>query len=232
MLKDLLKATWAQSLIAFVVVSYLRFCYATTRWDYLGRDAAQEVWASKSGVLMVFWHERLHLGHHAWPHGVGQPLCVLASGSKAGDVSVKINAHFGHASARGSSTKKSDPTKQKGGAAAFRELLRWLKSGGGVAMTPDGPRGPRRAMSEGTIKLSIMSGAPLVLVGAATQKFIELRSWDRMRIPVPFTRGCVAYEVIPAIKKEADEQDAIDMVKRQLDTLTDKADRHLGVSAE
>lgn len=229
----MLYSEWIQDLIAVLVFAYLKLCYATTRWDYLGREAADAVWKSSHGAVMVFWHERLHLGHHAWPNGVGQPLCVLASGSKAGDVSVKINQRFGHVSVRGSSAKKSDPSKNKGGANAFRELLRWLKDHKGVAMTPDGPRGPRRSMSEGTLRLTQLTGAPMVLVGAATSRFIEAKSWDRMRIPLPFSKGVVIYEVIPAVPRDLDEaemQAAMDYVKTRLDFLTDQADQVLGLS--
>jgi lysophospholipid acyltransferase (LPLAT)-like uncharacterized protein len=157
--------------------------------------------------------------------------------SKSGEVSMKINTRFGYHSIRGSSAKKSDPTKQKGGAQAFRELIRWIrgdKETGGrcVAMTPDGPRGPARVMTEGSLKLSQMSGAPLVVLGQSTKNYLEFNTWDRMRIPLPFTRGAMVWGVLPAIPVDTDEAQMETLrlqAERALTGVTDRADEILGI---
>jgi lysophospholipid acyltransferase (LPLAT)-like uncharacterized protein len=174
MKKRLLDSVFVQVLIAGTLVGYLRFCYRTTRWTVVNQEPVEAIWDGKGPVVLMFWHGRLHLGHASWPRPRAQPVCVLASLSKSGDVSMKINTRFGYHSIRGSSAKKSDPTKQKGGAQAFRELIRWIrgdKETGGrcVAMTPDGPRGPAREMTEGSLKLSQVSGAPMVVLGQSTK---------------------------------------------------------------
>ena len=198
-MKKLLESEFMQMLIAAVIVSYLRFCYATTHWHIEGQEAIEAVWAAKGPVVWMFWHERLHMAHVAWPQDRAQPLAVLASLSKSGEVSVKINSRFGHHSIRGSSAKKSDPAKQKGGAAAFRDLLRWMRKGGCAVMTPDGPRGPARIMTEGTLKLSQMSAAPIVILGQATRSFMRFKTWDGMRVPLPFTTGAMVWQVLSPV---------------------------------
>jgi len=236
-MKDILQSEFMQDLIAGTLVGYLKFCYQTTRWTIEGQTPVEAIWDGKGPVVLMFWHGRLHLGHVSWPRGRGQPVCVLASMSKSGAVSMKINTRFGYHTIRGSSAKKSDPTKQKGGAQAFRELIRWIRGNaetGGrcVAMTPDGPRGPARVMTEGSLKLSQMSGAPLVVLGQSTKRYIELKTWDRMRLPLPFTKGAMVWGVLPAIPADTGEAE-MDSLRLQaeeaLTGVTDRADAILGL---
>ena len=102
-------------------------------------------------------------------------------------------ARLGFPAIRGSSTKAWDKAKPKGGAGAFREVLRWLSRGGGVAITPDGPRGPSERMAEGAPLLAKMSGAPVLLVGLACRPALRLGTWDRAILPIPFGRGVVVW---------------------------------------
>ena len=83
--------------------------------------------------------------------------------------------------------------KAKGGASAFRETLRWLGKGGGIAITPDGPRGPAEQMGDGPKTLARLSGAPVLLVGMAASPAIRLSSWDATLIPLPFGRGALVW---------------------------------------
>ena len=236
-MKKLLESDFIQTLIASIIVGYLKFCYNTTKWQIVGQDTVEAIWAGKGPVVLMFWHGRLHLGHASWPRDRGQPVCVLASMSKSGEVSMKINTRFGYHSIRGSSAKKSDPTKQKGGAQAFRELIRWIrgdKETGGrcVAMTPDGPRGPARVMTEGSLKLSQMSNAPLVVLGQSTKNYLEFNTWDRMRIPLPFTRGAMVWGVLPAIPADTDEarlETLRTQAEQALTDVTERADAMLGL---
>lgn len=236
-MKKLLESEFMQTMIASIIVNYLKFCYKTTTWQVENQAAVEAIWAAQGPVVLMFWHGRLHLGHASWPRDRAQPVCVLASMSKSGDVSVKINERFGYHSIRGSSAKKSNPTKNKGGAAAFRDLLRWIrgeKDGAGrcVAMTPDGPRGPSRVMTEGSLKLSQMSDAPLVVLGQSTKGYIEFNTWDRMRIPLPFTRGAMVWDVLPPVPSDTDAE-AMEILRQQseaaLTGVTDRADQILGL---
>ena len=235
-MKSLLKSDVMQDVIAGTLVGYLKFCYGTTKWQVEGLPEVEAIWDAQCPVVLMFWHQRLHLGHASWPHDRGQAVCVLASMSKSGDVSMKINTRFGYHSIRGSSAKKSDPSKDKGGAQAFRGLIRWIrgeKGGPGrcVAMTPDGPRGPARVMTEGSIKLSQMGNAPMVVLGQSTKNYIQLKSWDRMRLPLPFTKGAMVWQVLPAVAADADEAE-IEHQRRlseeTLNAVTARADQLLG----
>lgn len=233
-MKSLLESDGFQAFMARLIVGYLKFCYRTTRWTHEGREAAEAVWAQGGPALLLLWHQRVHYAPACWPLDRAQKMAILVSLSKSGDFSVRTNTLFGYHIIRGSAAKKTDPTKQKGGAQAFRDMLRWIRAGNAVALTPDGPRGPARDMTEGSLKLSQMSGAPIILIGQSSSRYLSLNSWDRQRIPLPFAVGAMLWEVHPPIAPDADEAQLearrIQLGER-LSALTDRADALTGATS-
>lgn len=229
-MKALLESDAFLRLVSRLIVAYLGFCYNTTRWTHVGLDAVEAVWDRGGAALLLLWHQRVHYAPACWP-GYAQKMCVLVSLSKSGNLSVKTNTRFGYHIIRGSAAKKSDPGKQKGGAQAFRDMLRWIRAGNAVALTPDGPRGPEREMTEGSLKLSQMSGAPVILIGQSSSRFISLKSWDRQRIPLPFARGAMVWDVLAPIPAEVDEA-GMEVLRieigAKLNAVTDAADALTG----
>jgi hypothetical protein len=224
-MKELLKRRKMQNFLGSLISAYLKFCYATTRWQSEGRAEVEAVWASDTPVVLMFWHERLHFGHSSWPLENAQPIAVLSSTSKFGDVITKVTDDFGRYTIRGSSAKKSNPGKDKRGAQAFRDMLRWLRDGKGVATTPDGPRGPARTMTEGSLKLSQMSGAVLVCLGQSAKHYVEFNTWDRMRLPLPFNRGAMVWRVLPAISPSVNAEEFERLRAQAEHTLSEATDR-------
>lgn len=225
-MKKLLENPAVQAIMAWVIATYLKFCYATTRWTCYGQEEVTEIW--KRSAIAAFWHERVQLGHAVWPKDYPvSPTAILSSNSKSGNVSVMINAHFGSHAIRGSSAKKSNPGKNKGGAAAFLEMMRWLKKGGHIAVTPDGPRGPARIMTEGTLKLAQAGGVPLIFFTAAMKNQKRLKTWDRQIVPFPFNKGVVMWRVFGPIPKDLDDEafEALRLAaEKSLSELCDEAD--------
>ncbi len=231
-MKKLLNTSWLQILIAFVASTYLRLCYATTRWENEGREAAEAVWAKKGPVIIMFWHERLNYGYACWPLDVAQPMAVLSSTSKFGDVMQRMSKSFHFHTIRGSSAKKSNRGKDKRGAPAFRDLLRWLRDNNGAATTPDGPRGPSRIMTEGSLKLSQMSGADIICIGQSSTRYLQFNTWDHMRLPLPFARGAMVWKVLPPVPLDIDPagfETYRQTAESTLSEVTDRADDLLGM---
>jgi lysophospholipid acyltransferase (LPLAT)-like uncharacterized protein len=133
-------------------------------------------------VIFVLWHGRL------LPLGFvhrGQGVIGLASHSADGEYIARLLLHWGFGLIRGSSSR--------GGDTAFRELVRAVKGGRTVAITPDGPRGPREQVKPGVLQLAQLTGAPLIPVAAASSRAWWFVSWDRFLVPQPFARLAVAY---------------------------------------
>ena len=183
-----------QALLSRLMAGWMRFCHATIRWRFENREAVEAVWDGGGPVIIAFWHSRIALSPAAWDHGRAQPARALISLSPDGQFIADAVARLGFPAIRGSSQKKDSPEKAKGGSQALRDALKWLRSGGAVAVTPDGPRGPAREMGEGLAVMARMSGAPVMLLGLACRPAIRLNSWDQAVLPLPFARGAMVWD--------------------------------------
>ena len=81
-----------------------------------------------------------------------------------------------------------------GGTRAFREALTFIRSGGVMIVTPDGPRGPREELPIGPLQMARAAGCPVFVMSLAAAPSLVLGSWDRTSIPLPFARGQVVLE--------------------------------------
>jgi hypothetical protein len=119
---------------------------------------------------------------------------ALISRSNDGEFIARTVEKLGFPSIRGSSAKKTDLAKNKHGEQAFRDMVQWVRDGGGVAITPDGPRGPAEHMEKGTPSLARITGAPVIFVGLAAKPCIRLGSWDNTMIPLPFAKAAMVWD--------------------------------------
>lgn len=182
-----------QSILAWLLARWMRFCYATIRWEHHNQELAEAVWRQGGGVLVVFWHSRTSLAPYSWPLDRAQPVKGVISRSADGEFVAKAVARLGIPAVRGSSSNKDKTDRDKGGTQALRDGLRQLKVGG-LAITPDGPRGPVRTMAEGLPLMAKLSKAPILFLGLSCNPAIRLNSWDKALIPRPFGRGAVVWD--------------------------------------
>lgn len=182
-----------QATLSFVLAAWMRFCFRTIRWTYENQGVAEEVWAGGGGVLAVFWHSRIGLSPACWPLDRATPAKALISLSPDGQFIAKAVARQGFPAIHGSTGRKDAPERAKGGAQAFRAALRQLKAGG-LAVTPDGPRGPANQMGEGLPLMARLSKVPVLFIGMSCSPAIRLNSWDRAVLPLPFGRGAIVWD--------------------------------------
>jgi len=133
--------------------------------------------------LITFWHNRI-LGitlafQRRYPGRERGGVSVLTSPSRDGEILAQLVGAFGMGSVRGSSSRR--------GSQALREMVRRVQSGGDMAITPDGPRGPRYRLGPGVILLAQATGAPIVPVHAKFSRCIRMKTWDGFIIPLPFS---------------------------------------------
>ena len=182
-----------QSVLAWLLARWMRFCYATIRWEHHNQALAEAIWKQGGGVLVVFWHSRTSLAPHSWPLDRAPPVKGVISRSADGEFVAKAVAQLGIPAVRGSSSNKDKADRDKGGTQALRDGLRQLKVGG-LAITPDGPRGPVRSMAEGLPVMAKLSRAPVLFLGLSCNPAIRLNSWDRSLLPLPFGKGAVVWD--------------------------------------
>lgn len=215
-----------QKAVSIVLSAWMRFCYDTTRWEVENIELAEEIWDQGGGVLVAFWHSRLGLAVGSWPMERAQEMRGLISLSADGEFLVKAMARLGIDAVRGSSTNKDKKQASKGGMQALRDGLRQLKVGG-LAVTPDGPRGPAGVMAEGLPVMAKMSGAPVLFLGISARPCIQLNSWDKAVIPLPFAKGAVVWDRA-SYPQGADLADVVAEWTQRMNTVEARADAITG----
>jgi len=222
MLKRLLRSAFVQALTARLVAAYLAFVFRTSRWTLLGVPEAEAAVARGGLVVIGFWHERLPLMPMLWRiaqdrYPVLRPLKphVLVSRSRDGRFIGDVVGRFGLRLVHASSSS--------GGGVGLLALARLLEEGAPVGITPDGPRGPRRVAAPGIAQLAALTGVPVLPVAAATTRHRLLPSWDRMMLPLPFGRGCVAIGPLIEVPPDGAEA-ALPVIAAGLTAACDAAD--------
>jgi lysophospholipid acyltransferase (LPLAT)-like uncharacterized protein len=203
--KSLLRSSPVQTALAFLLAGYLGLVLRTMRWSKAELARAEPVWDSGGPVIVCFWHSRIALSPACWPLGRAQEPRALISHSADGEFIARAMTWLGFPAIRGSKRNVKKPRADKGGAQALRAMLQWLKGHHGVAITPDGPRGPAEVMGEGPPLLARLSGAPVLLVGLAARPCIRLPSWDKAVLPLPFSRGAIVWDGPVAAGREDDQ---------------------------
>jgi lysophospholipid acyltransferase (LPLAT)-like uncharacterized protein len=173
---------WKLSLAIRAGTWLLRVLASTWRFHVVNDVAYRTLHANRQPFIFAFWHgELLPL---LWLHR-GQRVAIVISAHRDGEVVAGVADRLGLRTIRGSSTR--------GAARALLGLVRELESGGEVAVTPDGPRGPARRFASGALVAAQRAGAPIIGIGVSATRAWRLRSWDRFMIPKPFSRVNVVY---------------------------------------
>ncbi len=149
-------------------------------------------------LLWAFWHNKLfvmpHLFERYFPGRLG---AALASASKDGEIISAFLKHFGIRAIRGSSSR--------GGARALVEMKRAIADGYIMAITPDGPRGPRYSISPGLLKLAQVTGGLILPIHVTYSSYWQLKTWDGFMIPKPFSKVHITFDILHAIPPTAGE---------------------------
>jgi len=221
-LKRIIRSTTFKVIICWLVAYYIKFIDLTGSWTENGSESMSRLSANGDTIIAAFWHGRLLMAPTGWQKR--GPLSVIISKHNDGELIARTVRHFGVNSIRGSTSR--------GGATALREMLKTLKNGGNVAITPDGPRGPRMNVQAGIILLARLSGAPIVPVTYAVSRRKVVHSWDRFVIPLPFCRGVYLWGEPLYISKTANEEEmeaARLLLENRLNNLTVSGDKRMGV---
>jgi lysophospholipid acyltransferase (LPLAT)-like uncharacterized protein len=100
-----------------------------------------------------------------------------------------------------------------------------LRGGEFAAITPDGPRGPRRSAQPGVVAVARLSGRPIVAIGIGIARCWRLPIWDRFAIPQPFTRVHYAYgDPIWVPREGGSDADYLAQIQREMDRVTEIAE--------
>jgi lysophospholipid acyltransferase (LPLAT)-like uncharacterized protein len=188
--KGLLRSPTVQAFLGWLIAAYVEWVIATLRWRYENDGPAREALARPEGLIALFWHGRIVSAIACRPILGDKPRKVMISLSRDGAFIARAAERLRIPTIRGS-TGRAEAGGGKGGAAAFREAVAFVASGGVMIMTPDGPRGPAQVMQMGPVQLARASGREVFLLGLAARPVIRMGSWDRGQAPLPFGRAAL-----------------------------------------
>jgi lysophospholipid acyltransferase (LPLAT)-like uncharacterized protein len=166
-------------LIGWCGAKLVRALSATLHFDYtlLGPPETDPHQQSSQRYIYALWHEHFLIPIVRFSD---IPLTVLVSRHRDGELLGHLFATTKMQLVRGST--------RRGGVTAVLNLLKAARSGCHLALTPDGPRGPRRTVQPGILYLASRTGWPIVPLGIGFQKAWRMHSWDCFAVPRPFTR--------------------------------------------
>jgi len=129
--------------------------------------------------VFYFWHHNLFVAPMLRKLRKNRSMYGLISSSKDGAWLEALVKWFGVRAIRGSSSWR--------GQTALHELEQRKNFVCDIIITPDGPKGPRCSCKPGSMKWALMNDFEIVGLRFSMNRFWSLKSWDRFKIPVPFS---------------------------------------------
>lgn len=210
-IRRLLRA-WGAGAGAWILAASARM----TRVSLIHNEHETEAINSNKAVIYAFWHGRMWLlAGRLRDRGAG----VLVSLSEDGEVIAQTLSRLGLHPVRGSSSRR--------GREGLQELEELLRDGRSVAITPDGPRGPRHQARMGAVALASRTGKPVVPLSAAARSCWTFDSWDSFQVPRPGTRGVIVFGEPLYVPASDDLEPWRSRLERALIDVEAEADREL-----
>ena len=182
------RASLGQRLAASIVYVLLSLLRLTWRIRFLDPHGVLKAGRDEPFIICV-WHNRLTYAMYVYSESIKpvsyRRLAAMVSASRDGALLVEILRAFDIEPIRGSTSRR--------GRQALLELVRKMRSGLHLAITPDGPRGPCYEIQDGILSLAQVTGLPIIPLGCFAKKKIRFKSWDRFQLPLPFTQCEMVY---------------------------------------
>lgn len=213
MLKSLKKkvVAWWGPWLAYWTIKFLG---RTMRFEEINPDS----WNRKKPAIGVFWHGRLLMMPLIYK---GKNLSFLVSSHRDGQVVGKALTRFGFHAILGSTTRK--------GFSGFKQMLKALRNGSDLAITPDGPRGPRCRVQMGVIELAKLTGRAVIPLSFSSSRRKILKTWDHFLLPYPFSRGVFVWGEPVSVDPNGDRthlEERRALLEKRLNELTEEADHY------
>ncbi|HUG41050.1 MAG TPA: lysophospholipid acyltransferase family protein [Longimicrobiales bacterium] len=192
----------------------------TVRYRVEGGEHYAPLAEAGQPVIFALWHGRLLPLTYFHRHG---RIAALISRSGDGEYIARVVEGWGYATVRGSSSR--------GGGEALRDLVRRARDGWSLALTPDGPRGPRQELQPGVITAAQLTGLPIVPLTGGCRRAWWPGSWDKFCVPKPFSTVRVLYGEPRWVPRDADRAELArhaGALEAQLNAMTEEADRDGG----
>ena len=163
------------NILPFILQLFVRFVYLTSKKTFHHPKNNFD----KEACVIVFWHGELIMQSFNYKYfRKKNKVSAMISEHKDGEIVSRMSEYLGIHSLRGSSTR--------GGIKALIGAIKELKAGNDVAITPDGPKGPRHSVADGVVAIAQKTKCKVFFCNVKATKFWQFNSWDKFVIPKPF----------------------------------------------
>ncbi len=200
------------NLVSGIIFVYLKFAYLTSKWHFvMPKDLDEKKIDNENGLFFAIWHNRL--AYSMYIFGNYKNTFALTSPHSDGKIIGKLVLMMNHKIIQGSTNKNSN--------SAIKEIIKQITNGGKIVVTPDGPRGPIYKNGSVITKIASKYNKKLIPVSCHTSSYFELKSWDKMMIPKPFSKITVVLGK-PLELSGDDDRDRL-LLEKKLNNLTFEA---------
>ena len=178
MLKKLTKHKFFLNIFANLVYVALWLIKNSSKWKGINETVISDELRNNKSLIVLIWHNQLMGSTFSWKFI--PKLRPIATSHRDGQLSVLVQKKFG-----------LDPLLREKDrpASLIKEISKASKNGDCIYITPDAPHGPRYEINTNIFKLALKYDMKVVFLSFKTNKFFKLNSWDKLRIPMPFSKG-------------------------------------------
>ena len=219
MLKRVIRSRVGLFCLSITLAAIITLLMISIRWRHENKAYMKTVLANQTGLIVVFWHERILSMPWLWPHR--HAMNALQSPHPDGRLLAYTVNQLGVKTVWGSSNRNA--------LSGLRGLKRVLDDSKIAAITPDGPRGPAKTAAAGPVALAALSEKPILPVAWSVDRYWRAPGWDAMIIPKPFARGTFHFGDVVTLPKPPSKQEMERQrlaVEAAINDVTDKADAH------
>ncbi|MGA1932909.1 lysophospholipid acyltransferase family protein [Arcobacter sp. YIC-464] len=169
-----MKLFFKLKILPYFLYFLVRLIYATNKKVYHHPQLKDD-----EAYVFVMWHGDLLSQPFNYRALRGKRVVKgMISLNKDGEILSRVFSLLGIEALRGSSSK--------GAAKVLISTIKEIKSGTDIAITPDGPRGPRFSVANGVVAIAQKSGSNIVVLNSKPSKYWQFKSWDKFVLPKPF----------------------------------------------
>ena len=163
---------------------------------------------NKEAMIICMWHgDLMSQPYNYFAFRKNGIVKAMISHNKDGEIITKLVSNFKIGAVRGSTSK--------GAAKVMISAIKELKDGNDIAITPDGPRGPRYSIADGIVAIAKKSGKNIVCFNSIPTKYWQFKSWDKFVLPKPF--GKIDFYISePFSVKDMELEDAKSLIKTKM----------------
>ena len=212
MLKRLSKNNFFLNLFANLVFLSLWIIKSTSNWKGVNEQIIEKELTKKKTLIVLIWHHQLMGSTFSWKFK--PKLRPIATSHRDGQLSTLVQKKFG-----------LDPLLRKKDNPTFliKNISKAVQNGDCIYITPDAPNGPPKKINTNIFKLCQKFDLNIAILSFHTNRYFRINSWDKLKIPLPFSKGIYLWgnEII----QSKEFKNEIDFNKKISDELNKNSER-------